>query len=127
MKDKPFTVLIDDAVIPDSTKTLILKTGEHHLGVISEDFRTESRTFIIERAQTFDLSITLRDTTPVLLFEAPENTKVYLDDTPISTLGETMATEPGPHTVRFQVGDYSVVKQLTIEKGKPTGLLLPLM
>jgi len=118
MKDKPFTVLIDDEVIPDFSNERILKTGEHHLSIVSEDFRSESRTFIIERAKTLDLAVELRDTIPVLQFEAPENAKVYFDDVLLSNTRQPVSTEPGEHTVRFQVGDYSVVKQLTIEKGK---------
>jgi hypothetical protein len=123
-KDKPFTVLIDDTVIPDFSKEQILKSGEHHLSIISEDYRSESRTFIIEKARTLDISIDLRDTTPILQFEAPDNTKVYLDDDLINNLRQPKTVEPGVHTVRFQVGDYSVVKQLTIEKGKTYKVIL---
>ncbi|HON13305.1 MAG TPA: hypothetical protein PK897_04215 [Treponema sp.] len=123
-KDKPFTVLIDDTVIQDFSKEQILKSGEHHLSIISEDYRSESRTFIIERARTLDVSIDLRDTTPILQFEAPDNTKVYLDDDLINNLRQPKTVEPGVHTVRFQVGDYSVVKQLTIEKGKTYKVVL---
>ncbi|HPC70673.1 MAG TPA: hypothetical protein PLB48_02600 [Treponema sp.] len=123
-KDKPFTVLIDDTVIQDFSKEQILKSGEHHLSIISEDYRSESRTFIIERARTLDVSIDLRDTTPILQFEAPDNTKVYLDDDLINNLRQLKTVEPGVHTVRFQVGDYSVVKQLTIEKGKTYKVVL---
>jgi len=118
MKDKPFTVLIDDVVVPDFSRERILKTGEHYLSIISEDFRTENRTFVIEKARTLDLTVDLRDTTPVLQFEAPENTRVYLDDVLLATTRQAVMVEPGQHTVRFQVGDYSVTKQLTIEKGK---------
>lgn len=123
-KDKPFTVLIDDTVIQDFSREQILKSGEHHLGIISEDYRSESRTFIIEKARTLDVSIDLRDTTPILQFEAPDNTKVYLDDDLINNLRQLKTVEPGVHTVRFQVGDYSVVKQLTIEKGKTYKVVL---
>lgn len=123
-KDKPFTVLIDDMVIPDFSKEQILQSGEHHLSIISEDYRSESRTFIIERARTLDLAVDLRDTTPILQFEAPDNTRVYLDEDLISNLHQSKTIEPGEHTVRFQVGDYSVVKQLTIEKGKTYKIVL---
>jgi len=118
MKDTPFTVLIDDVVVPDFSRERILKTGEHYLSIISEDFRTENRTFVIEKARTLDMTVDLRDTTPVLQFEAPENTRVYLDDVLLATTRQAVMVEPGQHTVRFQVGDYSVTKQLTIEKGK---------
>lgn len=118
LKNKPFTVLIDNVVVPDFSKEQILKTGEHHLSIISEDFRSESRTFIIEQARMLDLAIDLRDTTPVVQFEAPENTKIYFDDVPVTTTRQPINIDPGMHTVRFQVGDYSVVKQLLIEKGK---------
>ncbi|AEJ19010.1 hypothetical protein [Gracilinema caldarium] len=124
MKDKPFTVLIDDVVVPDFSKERILKTGEHYLSIISEDFRTESRTFIIERARTLDMTVDLRDTTPVLQFEVPENTRVYLDDILLTNSRQPFSVEPGQHTVRFQVGDYSVVKHLTIEKGKTYNIAL---
>ena len=118
LKDKPYTVLIDDEVVSNYQKEWLLKTGEHHLSVISDDFRNESRSFVIEQAKTQELNIELQDTTPVIQIEAPENAKVLFDDQVISRLHQSILTEPGQHTIRFQVGDYSVMKQLTVEKGK---------
>ena len=118
LKDRPYTVLIDDEVVSNIQKEWMLKTGEHHLSIISDDFRNESRSFVIEQAKTQELNIELQDTTPVIQIEAPENTEVLFDDHVISKLYQSILTEPGQHTIRFQVGNYSVMKQLTVEKGK---------
>jgi hypothetical protein len=115
---KPFTVLIDDAVIENPGEERLLKEGEHHLMILSDDYRNESRRFMVERGKALDLQIELQDPTPLIIFEAPENTQVYLDGQLLPDIFRPTPVEPGIHEVRFQVGDYSVVKPLVIQKGK---------
>jgi len=113
-----FTVLVDDRVVEDPQEELLLKEGEHSLVILSEDYRNESKRFQVERAQILDLRVELQDPTPLLIFEAPANTRIYLDDEIIRNRSIPYPVEPGPHTIRFQIGDYSVVKSMTLQKGK---------
>jgi hypothetical protein len=115
---RPFTALIDDEVVEQPQETRLLKEGEHSLVIISNDYRNESRRFVIERGKILDLSIPLRDTTPLVYFEAPDNALILFDGETVDPSRQPISVEPGPHEVQFQVGDYSMVKSLTVLRGK---------
>jgi hypothetical protein len=118
LKGKPFTVLVDDALIPDPFGELLLKQGEHHLAILSEDYRNESRRFAVERAKTLELNIALQDPTPIVIFEAPQNTRIFLDNAPVSPGKEPVPVEPGPHEVKIHLGDYTITKTFIAQRGK---------
>jgi hypothetical protein len=121
---RPFTLLVDDLVIDQigqigqtgqTGEELLLKEGEHHLLILSDDYRNENRLFLVERARVLDLNIELQDPTPLLIFEGPEQTMVFLDDLPVEG---SVPVEPGTHEVRFQVSDYTIARTIRVEKGK---------
>lgn len=118
LPDRPFTVLVDDEVVERPAEERLLREGEHHLVVLSDDYRNESRRFLVERGKVLELMVSLQDPTPLVIFEAPENAQVFFDGQPLGTNPPPLAVEPGPHEVRFQVGDYAVVKALLAQKGK---------
>jgi hypothetical protein len=117
LKDRPFTVLIDDAVVENTAEELLIKEGEHHLVVLSDDYRNESRRFMVERAKRVDITLDLQDPTPLLLFEAPENARIFLNNNPVRETGP-IPVEPGVYEAKFQVGDYTLTKTITALRGK---------
>ncbi|MDR1177313.1 MAG: hypothetical protein LBK64_00660 [Spirochaetaceae bacterium] len=118
LRDRPFILLIDDAVVENPGGEKLLREGEHHLVILSDDYRNENKRFLIERGRVLDLSIELQDPTPLVYFEVPANTRVYFDNAPVTAFRDPFPVTPGEHQVRFQVGDYSVIKPLLVEKGK---------
>jgi hypothetical protein len=118
LQGRPFTVIIDDTVIENLDEELLLLEGEHNLAVISDDYRNESKRFIVERSKVLDLAIELQDPTPLVLFEVPENTQVFFNNQQITDTKTPYPTVPGEHQIKFQVGDYSIIKPLLIQKGK---------
>jgi hypothetical protein len=118
LQNKPYTTLIDDKVIEHPEEEHILKEGEHHLMLISNDYRNESRRFILERGKTIDLNITLRDLTPLIFFETPDNARIFLDNQRFTPTLAPKAVESGPHEVKIQVGDYTIIKSINVRKGK---------
>jgi len=115
---RPLTVLIDDELIENPAEERLIKEGEHNLVIFSEDYRNHSSRFVIERAKILDLTVELLDPTPLLFFEYPERTQVYLDNVLISNPDTPRPVEPGFHEVRFQISDYTITRPLMIEKGK---------
>ncbi|MDL2229577.1 hypothetical protein LJC14_04925 [Treponema sp. OttesenSCG-928-L16] len=115
---KSFTLLIDDTVIDDFSEELLLTEGEHHLLILSDDYRNESRQFIVERAKILELIIDLKDPTPLIIFEAPENALIFFDGMALEDTASPLPADPGTHQVRFQVGDYSLIKTLHVQKGR---------
>jgi hypothetical protein len=115
---KPYTTLIDDRVIENIEEEQIIKEGEHYLMIISNDYRNESRRFILERGKTMEINITLQDITPLILFETPDNAKIFLDNVRISPTVTPRPIEPGPHEVKIQVSDYTIIKTIFVRKGK---------
>jgi hypothetical protein len=118
LRNRPFTVLIDDNVVNNISEQLILKEGEHHLVVRSDDYRNESRRFVVERAKVIDLTIELQDPTPIVIFEAPENAQIFLNNRRITQGRDPITVEPGNHEIKFQIGDYTVIRTLTVQRGK---------
>jgi hypothetical protein len=115
---KAFTVLVDDTVIENPGEDRLLREGEHNLVVLSEDYRNQSRRFIVERAKVLDLTLELQDPTPLICFEYPEGAGIFLDNLPVSNPQVLQPVEPGFHEVRFQVSDYSIIRPITVQKGK---------
>ncbi|MDR0597606.1 MAG: hypothetical protein LBG14_03775 [Treponema sp.] len=115
---RPFTALIDDAVVERLQETRLLKEGQHSLVIISDDYRNESRRFLIERGKILDLIILLQDTVPLVYFEAPDNALIFFDNEAVDSSRQPMSVEPGLHEVHFQMGDYTMVKSLTVRRGK---------
>jgi hypothetical protein len=118
LRGRPFTVLIDDVVIENLAEERLLREGEHHLVVLSEDYRNESRRFMVERAKTIDLVIELQDPTPLIIFESPGNARIFLNNNFISHDSGPIPVEPGVHEARFQIGDYTLTKTINVQKGK---------
>ena len=118
LPNKPLSVLIDDNLIENPREERLLKEGEHHLVILSEDYRNLSHLFVVERAKTLDLTVELQDTTPLVIFESPENARVYLDNVYIPNPRTPHPVVPGVHEVRFQVSDYTIIRPITVQKGK---------
>jgi len=118
LRERPLTVLIDDTVIENPGEERLLKEGEHHLIILSDDYRNLSRLFVVERAKSLDLTVELQDTTPLLIFEYPENARVYLDNVFLPNPKIPHPVEPGVHEVRFEVSDYTIIRPVTVQKGK---------
>jgi len=118
LRNRPFTVLIDDNVISNISEQILLREGEHHLVILSDDYRNESRRFVVEKAKIVDLTIELQDPTPIIIFEGPQNAQIYLNNNQISRNREHITVEPGQHEVKYHIGDYTVVRTLNIQRGK---------
>jgi len=118
LRGRPFTVLINNIVVENLAEEWILREGEHHLAVVSEDYRNESRRFVVERTRTIDLVIELQDPTPLIFFEAPQGTKIFLNNSPIFRGSDPIPVEPGVHEARFHVGDYTITRTITVQRGK---------
>jgi hypothetical protein len=118
LRGKQFTVLIDDVVLENLSEERLLKEGEHHLVVLSEDYRNESRRFIVERSKTIDLLIELQDPTPLIIFESPGNTQIFLNNNPVAHNSGPIPVDPGTHEARFHIGDYVLTKTINVQRGK---------
>jgi len=117
-RGRPFTVLIDDVVVENPAEEQLIKEGEHHLVVLSDDYRNESRRFMVERAKRVDITVDLQDPTPLIIFEAPENAQIFLNNHAIPRETGSILVEPGVYEAKFQVGDYTLTKTITAQRGK---------
>jgi len=117
LRDRPFTVLINDNIITNISEEIVLREGENHLIVLSDDYRNISTRFIVERAKVIDLILDLEDITPIIIFEGPQNAQIFLNNTQVRNR-EPINVDPGTHEVRFHVDDYTVIRTLNIQRGK---------
>jgi hypothetical protein len=115
---KPFTVYIDDEAVERPQEERVLRAGEHQLVILSNDYRSEYRRFMVERGKIIDIVIELRDATPLVFFEAPADSLIFFDGVLLENTHEPYPTQPGHHEVKFQVSDYSIIKSLQVQRGK---------
>lgn len=116
--EKKYSVYIDEKPIENQNpKKIMLDTGEHHLSVSSESYRNELRTFRIEQGKTTVLEVALRGNEPTLRILSPISATVLFDGNSIENTKSPFVVEPGEHTVKFILGDYEILKNITAEKG----------
>ncbi|MCL2879706.1 MAG: hypothetical protein FWF29_05620 [Treponema sp.] len=115
---RPVSVLIDDVPVENPNNELLLKEGEHNLVVLSADYRSQNRRFMVGRAKTTELTVELQDPTPLLVFEYPDAVRIYVDNKPVSNPHNPYPVDPGPHEIRFQMSNYSIIRPVTVQKGK---------
>jgi len=117
-ENKNCSVFIDD-ISTDISKDIILDTGKHNISIVSENFRNEVRTFYIEQAKTTTIDIELKGVDPTLIISSPEGVTITLDDADCTDrIGKEFIITEGEHTIRFQLGNYVVVRSLNAIKGK---------
>lgn len=113
---------VDGAVIAEPLEPMILKAGRHDLRLSGPDVRDEFRSFTIEQARELPLQIALQDVTPRLILEYPERSRVELDGKPLAddARGEQpgIPLSPGDHIITFLVGDYSLQRRITVQRGR---------
>jgi len=118
LQGRPFTVLINDMVVDNPAAEKLLREGEHHLAIVSQDYRNESRRFVVERGRTVELVIQLQDPTPLIFFEAPQGTQIFLNGSPVFRGRDPIPVEPGVHEARFHVGDHTITRIITVQRGR---------
>jgi len=116
--DSTCTVYIDDNPVNISSNNLLLDTGIHNVSIISESYRNEVRTIMIDQAKITELEVELKSIEPTLLITAPEGTKVILDEEECTTIGEEFIITEGEHKIKFSIGDYEIIKSISAIKGK---------
>jgi hypothetical protein len=118
LRNRPITVLIDDVIVENIAEERLLKEGNHHLVVLSNDYRNISRRFVVERAKLLNLTVDLQDPTPLIIFEGPGNARIFLNNSPVPRDNGPVPVEPGVYEAKFILGDYTLIKTITVQRGK---------
>lgn len=116
-KSNNISVYIDDNIVSDFSKPIFLKTGVHHVSIICEEYRNEVRTIVVNQATTTVLDVELKSIDPEIILVAPEETKVFLDDTEIFDIKDPIKVTAGEHSVKFVIADYELTKKVSIQNG----------
>ncbi len=113
-----YTLYIDGELPKYTDKKIILPTGQHHLSIVSDMYRSEVRTIVIEQAQTTKLQVILKDVTPLVEVVAPEGIQVFLDSEEILNWQEPFNVSEGNHLLRFVLGGYEKLQSFEAFNGK---------
>ncbi|GMO22919.1 MAG: hypothetical protein Ta2B_02020 [Termitinemataceae bacterium] len=113
----PVSLLVDDKLI-EPFGEIYMSEGEHFLTIVSNYYRNESRRFIVERGKIQEVSITLRDLSPSIIFEAPARSLIFIDGNLVSKTSAPVIVTSGIHEVKIQLSDYTIVKTVNIQKGR---------
>jgi hypothetical protein len=115
---KPVAVRVDEMPVQNPDSLLVLNPGEHHLSIVSDDYRNEVRVFTVEPARVTDIAIKMKETTPHLTLVAPANAVILLDGKKIEANRDNVVIDEGNHLIMFKIGDYELTRQLAVEKGR---------
>ena len=113
-----YTLYIDNELPTYTDKKIILPTGQHHLSIVSDMYRSEVRTVVIEQAQTTKLEVILKDVTPLVEIVAPEGIQVFLDSDELHNWQEPFNVSEGNHLLRFVLGGYEKIQSFEAFNGK---------
>lgn len=125
----PFSVFVDGKQVDTDTVTgkgLIADTGDHSISIVSSSYRNEVRTVTVEQAKTTEVNLTFRDIKPLIRLAAPENTRIFFDDSEYRAPVEPFHTTQGDHTVKFIIGDYEIVRSVTVSNGRSYNIAISL-
>ena len=119
-EEENITVFVDNTpyILDDLEQGLLLGTGVHNISVISENYRTEVRKVRIDQAKITDVAIALKSIEPAVIITAPEGSQVFLDDEVFSNTGKEFTISEGDHKIRCVIGDYEIVRTLSVTKGR---------
>lgn len=113
------SVYVDERKLESWQDLIFLKKGLHTVQVSGNGVRDESRSVALESGKVFNLEIRLQGTKPVIVFEAPANALIFLDDQPVDHAGGArIQIEPGERTVLCRIGDYTITRRFTAVRGK---------
>ena len=118
-KAESCTIYIDETLVSlPKDGRLFLDKGVHNISVVSPSYRNESRTVRIDQAKTTEIQIELKSIQPSVFVTAPEGTSVFIDDKPFSDLGKETYIAEGEHKIRFNIGDYEIIRTISAINGK---------
>ena len=113
-----YSLYLDEQPISVSKNELLLSTGMHKIDVLSDEYRNEVRSFIIEQAKDTNVEINLRSLEPTLKIQTPENSKFFIDENECKQKDIPIVISEGEHKLRFILGDYEIIRMINIQKGK---------
>jgi hypothetical protein len=118
--NEPVTLWIDEKRVSITSNPFILDPGLYELRVESEAFSPYTRSFGIEAGKYTTVTVPLIRQVPLVRFEAPEGTVIYIDGELISSnaFGTGLEIEEGEHVILYKVGDYQVTKRFSAVAGK---------
>ncbi len=113
-----YTLYIDGNIPELVDGKFILPTGTHHLSIVSDLYRSEVRTIVIEQARTTKLDVLLKDVTPIVEISAPEGVQVFLDSVELTDWKEPFYVSEGEHLLKFTLGGYEKINSFEAFNGK---------
>ncbi len=114
-----YSVMIDEKPFAGIDGKVVLPIGIHHLRIESSGYQNINLSFGIEQGVLTELDVTLIPLVPMVSIEAPKGTQIFFDGKRFE--GQTAVpfeVTEGPHTVVFTVGEYTLSRKFTAEKGK---------
>lgn len=113
-----YTLYIDNQIPTLVDDKIILPVGNHHLSIVSDLYRSEVRSVMIEQARTTILDIVLKDITPLIEITAPDGVQIFLDSEQILNWNEPLPVTEGEHLLKFNIGGYEKIQSFEAFNGK---------
>ena len=118
-ENQTIRLFIDDRELPYPVPPMELPAGLHQVRILSPAFKEVSASVAVESGRTVRLELPLEELTSTVRIDAPEGAEVFLDGKRVTAVpAGQYPIEPGEHTLRIRIGDYSHSRKFTVEAGK---------
>ena len=121
-ENTPVDILLDDQLVESQFKgktySVLVNPGLHSVNVQSNEFRSEVRSCMVEQAKITQEKFTFKSLKPLLSVSAPDNAEIFLDGQKLTETGKEFEVSEGEHSLKFILGSYEVLRNITAEKGK---------
>jgi hypothetical protein len=113
------TLTIDGERKNPEESPFVLDAGLHRVRVESNRAAGAEKTVAVEPGDEIELLWELDYTPPELSVEIPEGIEAFFDGVLLETGGSSVVLnpEPGPHTITFRAGDFTVTRDFTLLPG----------
>lgn len=111
-------MFIDDDAVSTAGQAFTLTPGLHTLRAEAPGHKPVEQTISVEKGSLSKISLIMEKDTPVVFFEAPRGSKIFLDGEQVQPpFNDTYELSEGEHTVLYTIGDYTISRKFFAEAG----------
>ncbi|GAB1432538.1 hypothetical protein MASR2M29_11630 [Spirochaetota bacterium] len=119
------SVFIDDKKTDYPQELILLRKGPRVLRVKAEGYKEEILTLSMEPGKIVSANISLVPNQPIFIIRVPAGALVSLNGHNVEPdLFGGFAVEPGEHTISIKLGDYSMSRKITAQRGKVYNIVI---
>ncbi|MBN1519427.1 MAG: hypothetical protein JW923_04970 [Spirochaetales bacterium] len=118
---------LDDKPVDDPRARVVIRKGLHTLRIQAAGYQEEVVSVTVEPGKVLSVPVSLVPDVPRLSIQAPQGSVISLDGKALAQADwESLVIEVGEHTVSCRIGDHTISRKFTAQRGVTYTLVLSL-